>query len=99
MGDPLAEIRTSYRRGLPAKLDALDAALRAARDGGSLEAARRLAHTLKGTSGSYGFAAFSTALEDIEERIGSEEGSAERVAWDEVEDALRRARAWLEEGT
>ena len=99
IGDPLAELRASYRRELPAKLDALDAALCSARDGGSLEAARHLAHTLKGTSGSYGFAAFCTALEDIEERIGSGGSSAEQIAWDQVDEAVRRARASLQEET
>ena len=89
--DPLEALRASYRRELPEKLDALEAAVRAARDGGDRDEARDLAHTLKGTCGFYGFDTLSTALEGVEERLGS----AEEVDWDELDQALHRTRSSL----
>jgi chemotaxis protein histidine kinase CheA len=96
--EKLASLRESYRRTLPAHLDALRAKLAAAREGGS-EAAwaevAQLAHRLKGTAGSYGFdvlAAELEALEEILERAAGEETPVDRAA---VDAALARARASL----
>ena len=68
--DKLAALRTAYRRALPEQLDALAALLEApagAGAAGAVEEAWRLAHRLKGTSGSYGFVELAAQLETIEE--------------------------------
>jgi HPt (histidine-containing phosphotransfer) domain-containing protein len=82
---------------LPGKLDQLDALLRGARrahERGPLEAARNLAHMLKGTSGSYGFEEISAELKRIEERLDrllEGESPESPAVWSEIEQALNRA--------
>jgi len=55
----LARLRQEYARALPGKIDTLAAALDRLRGGPGapdlFEAARLLAHRLRGTAGSYGF--------------------------------------------
>lgn len=93
----LERLREDYRRKLPGKLEQLGALLRGARGAqarGPLEAARHLAHMLKGTSGSYGFDEISAELSRIEDRLDRllEWESAESPAvWNEIEQALKRA--------
>jgi PAS domain S-box-containing protein len=98
----LIALRASYRQRLPAKLDELEAQLREARAPRAAEdellAARRHAHQLKGTAGSYGFDAVAEALERIEDVLcalldGARAGT--EALWDEVEAELNRARASL----
>jgi HPt (histidine-containing phosphotransfer) domain-containing protein len=93
----LQRFREAYRRKLPGKLDQLDALLRGARgshERGRLEAARHLAHMLKGTSGSYGFEEISAELRRIEERLDrllEGESPDSPAVWSEIEQALDRA--------
>lgn len=99
--EKLAALRDAYRRALPEQLDALASLLDAcASEGaaGALEDAWHLAHRLKGTSGSYGFALLAAQLETIEETLArarrmrspaADEERARAVA------ALGRARALL----
>ena len=94
----LERLRRTYRGKLTGKLARLDFLLGEARrvtEREQLEAARELAHTLKGTSGSYGFDELSAEFKGIEERLdhlleGVSAGSA--AAWKEIEQALKRAR-------
>lgn len=91
----LRSLREAYLRKLPALLCALEERVREARarDGESdlREAARQLAHQLKGTSGCYALHGPSAALERIEELLAAR-GAA---AWPEIERELERARAAL----
>ena len=94
----LERLRRAYRGKLTGKLAQLDFLLGEARkvpEREELEAARDLAHTLQGTSGSYGFDESSAEFWRIEERLdhlleGASEGAA--AAWKEIEQALKRAR-------
>ncbi len=61
---------------------------------GIIEAARDLAHMLKGTSGSYGFEELSAELRRIEEhldRLLDGESPDSPAVWSEIEQALNRA--------
>jgi len=98
--DELGPLREDYRRRLPEKLAQLEARLRnAERERERIGAARDLAHTLKGTSGSHGFAALCAELARIEEALdgllaaGTDGGGA---FWSELAEALRRARERVE---
>lgn len=95
--EELRHARSRYRRRLPEQLDRLEAALRRARDrGAQLEAAWRLAHRIKGTSGSYGFDVVSGAVGRIEARLerllDEPAAQADEAAWCEIEQALSAAR-------
>lgn len=97
----LARLRSAYRAQLPARLDELAAELSRARESGRREAAqeaRRHAHTLKGTSGSYGMTALSQALQALEARLDTLLAGepAPPSAWLEIEAAMARARAALD---
>jgi chemotaxis protein histidine kinase CheA len=99
----LQRLREIYRRKLRAEIVTLDANLREARDAApaqpKLDAARRHAHRLKGTSGSYGLEASCAALEGIEEQLERvQKGTTRdlRAAWAAIEEALERVRAGLE---
>ena len=91
-------LRRAYRGKLGAKLARLASLLGEsgrAPERDRLEAARDLAHMLKGTSGSYGLDELCAELQAIEERLdqlldaGSEGAGA---AWRETLQALERAR-------
>jgi HPt (histidine-containing phosphotransfer) domain-containing protein len=92
----LEQLREAYRRKLPGRLAELDALLNGARQGQArepLEAARRLAHMMKGTAGSYGFDEISAELGRIEESLevllaGTSPDSA--VVWNAIEQAWTR---------
>lgn len=62
----LAALRVSYGAALPAKLAELGRALEEPMSG---EAARALAHRLRGTAATYGFSAVSEACAAIEARL------------------------------
>ena len=94
----LERLRQAYRGKLGAKLARLASLL-----GGSdrvpereqLEAARDLAHMLKGTSGSYGLDELCAELQAIEERLDHLLGAGSEgagVTWKETLQALERAR-------
>jgi HPt (histidine-containing phosphotransfer) domain-containing protein len=88
--DALAALRVEYARRLPARVRkvarALGAYRRAPGDAVLLERARSLAHRLRGTAGSYGFAAVGAAAGRVEDGIL-------RAAWDDVDSALRDTEA------
>jgi HPt (histidine-containing phosphotransfer) domain-containing protein len=94
----LERLRRDYRGKLTEKLARLGSLVREARkvrDGDKLQAARDLAHMLKGTSGSYGFDECSAELSRIEERLERLAGGAPAnaaAAWVEIEQALERAQ-------
>ena len=94
--DLLASIRESYRRRLPQLLAELGASLSGAPTRERIEAARELAHRLKGTTGSYGFDEVSAELAEIEARLdgllGPSGGDA-AASWHEIAAALRRVHA------
>ena len=100
----LDALRESYAKRLPGRLVELDTALRTARAAGASEAdarsAQRLAHTLKGTAGSYGFADVGAALETIEHALLKilEGGPRDASEWAKLDQALSRARASLDGG-
>ena len=100
--EELKHLRDAYAHALPAKLACLDASLDNARseprERARLEAARDLAHRLRGTSGSYGFKALSNELVRIERQLETLlGGSADRAdAWGAIADALRSAKAHLD---
>jgi len=99
--EKLAALRAAYRRALPEQLDALARLLEActgAGAAGAVEDAWRLAHRLKGTSGSYGFALLAAQLETIEETLERAQCMRSPATDDERARAvasLGRARAWL----
>lgn len=99
----LQRLREIYRPKLRGELATLGADLREARDAAptqpKLDAARRLAHRLKGTSGSYGLEASCAALEEIElqlEQLQNRTAPDLRAAWAVIEEQLGRLRAGLE---
>ena len=105
MSDPdlerdLCRLREVYRPKLVEKLAELDGHLRRAREERfakrQLEAARQLAHTLMGTSGSYGLDEVCAELARIEEqlkRLLENETPDPAAAWTAIEQALGQARA------
>jgi signal transduction histidine kinase/CheY-like chemotaxis protein len=97
--EELHALRAAYLQRLPARLEELKTALGAARAQGGAYAAlqdvHRLAHTLQGTVGSYGFDEIAAALTCIETTLhqmlaGSTAGTAED--WAKIEEAL--VQAW-----
>jgi HPt (histidine-containing phosphotransfer) domain-containing protein len=94
-------LREAYCRKLPgelARLGALVARARETHEQDRLDAARFLAHKLRGSSGSYGLAELSAELRRIEERLDRLfEGTspASDAVWSEIEAALRAARGRL----
>jgi chemotaxis protein histidine kinase CheA len=96
----LRRLRAEYRAALPARLDTLEAEVARARSEGTPEAlrdARGQAHTLKGTSGSYGLDRVSQALLAAEEALDELLGGAEEPerSWSALSAALARARGQL----
>jgi len=91
-------LRVAYCRKLPGKLARLGTLLAEAREGHEepqLDAARRLAHMLKGSSGSYGLAEVSAELRRIEEHLDRAlegESPVSEAVWSEIERALSTAR-------
>jgi CheY-like chemotaxis protein len=84
--DALAVQRAEYTGRLPRKLEALAAAIESAGAEPSqerLEAARTLAHKLRGSAGSYGLAGVSAAAGRIEEGLRKDP-----AAWSDIDAAL-----------
>ncbi len=93
----LERLREDYRHELPGKLAGLEALLREAwrsRTRESLDAAHREAHSLKGSSGCYGFDEACRELQGIEDTLAH---LLERTppelsgVWPALERALARA--------
>ncbi len=84
--DVVAALMRAFGPKLPARLAAIEAALAHARSGDAegLGAARRLAHKLHGTAGSYGYAAVSVAAGELEALLDENPPN-----WDEVDAAGR----------
>jgi two-component system cell cycle sensor histidine kinase/response regulator CckA len=98
----LHALRTTYRQKLPERLQALAEAIRVVQThSGSedaLQQAFRLAHTLKGTVGSYGFDDLATTLESIEDTLKLiQEGrvNSTEATWARLQDALSQSQASL----
>lgn len=91
----LASLRDDYAARLPEKLDAIESAIRGARerpdDSARLADARQLAHKLSGTAGAYGFPEVGVAAGRVESALGLLAFDAPR--WDEALAALDEARA------
>ena len=91
----LRRLSESYRRKLPELLRTLEERVRDAREREGApelrEAARQLAHKLKGTSGCHGLHGPSAALERVEELLAG----GRPAAWAEIERELARVRATL----
>lgn len=66
----MEELQAIYRQALPAHI----AKLEAARSAGDTDAARvrRIAHSLRGSGGTYGFAEISAAAARVEDASGAE---------------------------
>lgn len=98
--DPLTELRLSYAESLPTRLRALDRAIRAWRrapeDSAALEKAEKLAHRLRGTTGSYGFADVSAAMGAVEDALRGARDRHETSA-SAIEPALGAARTFAAE--
>jgi HPt (histidine-containing phosphotransfer) domain-containing protein len=92
-------LRRDYRDKLTellARLASLVREARKLRGRDEFQAARDLAHRLKGSSGSYGFDECSAELSKIEERLEQlADGAPANAAatWVEIEQALSRARS------
>ena len=76
VADEVARLSREYGRELPAKLAALQAALDLAMSGGgptvtraAVAAARDVAHRLKGTAGSFGYAALGSEMGALEQHL------------------------------
>ncbi len=96
----MARLGDAYRRKLPDRIAELEGLVREARGSGArLEDARTLAHTLKGTSGTFGLDEISADLEEIwqelEARVAAG-ATGRRGGWGAVERALARIRARLD---
>ncbi|HMR04173.1 MAG TPA: Hpt domain-containing protein [Polyangiaceae bacterium] len=68
MSDAIRALMQAFGKKLPGRLLELDAALRCARGGApeAYQVAKRLAHKLHGTAGSYGYAQVSSAAGVLE---------------------------------
>ena len=61
------EVQQMYREALGSRIEALEAARRSLQEGDpeARESIMRIAHTLKGSGGTYGFQEISDAAEDV----------------------------------
>lgn len=91
--NPLDTLRRGYARGLPRRVRRLAAALRAWRCAPEdtraqlREEAQTLAHRLRGTASSYGYAEVGAATGRVEDAL------RRGAAWEQIADALRDAQA------
>ena len=102
----LVALQALFRQRLPGRLDALAVALREAQatrgSEAALQGAHRMAHTLKGTVGSYGLDELARVLEDVETTL--QEGRDGKRQWTDrdwsrLRDRVDQARAALERET
>ena len=104
-GDPVLDsefsaLREAFERKLSARIDAVAAALAAARGSHPSEeahvVAKRLAHNLQGTAASYGFAPVSVQMQRVVESLDAlrddSSASAESL-WRSIAEALEQARS------
>src|SRR5579872_5813407 len=84
----LAEARKGFASGLPAKVAEMQSLLAA----GKWEDARRAAHKLRGSSGTYGFAALSTVAAAIEDALIEASGPPGDAVKARVDELAREAR-------
>ena len=88
----LAEARAQFAASLPAKAAAIQEHL--AR--GAWQEARRAAHKLRGSAGTYGFAALSAAASEMEEALIAAGSQPDAAAAARIGDKAREARAEAE---
>jgi HPt (histidine-containing phosphotransfer) domain-containing protein len=88
----LAEARAQFASSLPAKAAALQDHL--AR--GAWEEARRAAHKLRGSAGTYGFAVLGAAAGEVEEALIAAASQPDTDAAARIADKARDARAEAE---
>jgi HPt (histidine-containing phosphotransfer) domain-containing protein len=88
----LAEARAHFAASLPAKAVALEEQL--AR--GAWEEARRSAHKLRGSAGTYGFAVLGAAAGEVEEALIAAGSQPDAVAAARIGEMARQARAEAE---
>jgi len=92
----IAELHRQFSDQLLEKVDAIEEALEAAHTGSvPLPRARDLAHALRGSAGSYGFAAVSEALGVVEYLLAeaaSRDVPERPYFWEEARSGLREAR-------
>ena len=69
MSDALADLARAFVPRARERADLLRGLLNGAEDRAGIEAARREAHNLAGTAGSYGLAAFGAAVKRIESAL------------------------------
>jgi HPt (histidine-containing phosphotransfer) domain-containing protein len=89
----LAEARVQFAAGLPAKAAELESLV--AR--GGWEDARRSAHKLRGSSGTYGFAALSEAAAEVEEALIEAGATPDEAARQRVVGLVRAVAAQVEQ--
>jgi CheY-like chemotaxis protein len=99
-------VQALFRQRLPARLEGLAVALREAQAtsgcDAAVQAAHRMAHTLKGTVGSYGFDALARVLEGVETTLKEgREGKRQwtDMDWSQMLATVDQARAALERET
>ena len=88
----LAEARANYAVGLPAKVDELESLVTR----GAWDEARRAAHKLRGSSGTYGFAAVSAPAAAIEEALIDANGAPDDSVKIRLAELAREVRAQAE---
>lgn len=88
----LAEARAQFAASLPAKAATLQEHL--AR--GAWEEARRAAHKLRGSAGTYGFGALGAAAADVEEALLAAGSQPDAAAATRIGDKAREARVEAE---
>lgn len=88
----LAEARTQFAASLPAKAAALEEHL--AR--GAWEEARRAAHKLRGSAGTYGFATLGATAAEVEEALIASGPQPDAAAAARIGDKAREARVEAE---
>lgn len=88
----LAEARAQFAASLPAKAAALEEHL--AR--GAWEEARRAAHKLRGSAGTYGFAALGAAAGEVEEALLAARGAPDDPTRARIGAMAREARVEAE---
>jgi HPt (histidine-containing phosphotransfer) domain-containing protein len=88
----LAEARAQFAASLPAKAAALEDHLTR----GAWEEARRAAHKLRGSAGTYGFAVLGAAAAEVEEALVAAGSQPDGAAAARIGDKAREARVEAE---
>ncbi len=92
----IAKLHKEFSERLPDKLSELTEAICAAKlDSSCVDAARMLAHRLRGSAGSYGHPAVGESVGIVEDLLAEvdTDGVGRRFLWEDLEQALRDARA------